>query len=192
MLSFAFNQCKHVYLIFSINKSKAFQGYVSPPMFTIKLLIHKKNNHRNAKHISQARMTTAPDPKIAPAKWMGNISWQTSCPFRVEWLNTRRSEFWTLGDLKNSFNDNAPVFVGRDGQEYPEDCGRKILQMLDRNPGKRNEDSPWATIASPRSHTKSGRTEAMSWRREESSDSDGAVPTNTGSELADDMPLIEY
>ncbi|GFP52800.1 YTH domain-containing protein 1 [Trichoderma asperellum] len=170
MLSFAFNQCKNVYLIFSINKSKAFQGY----------------------RISQARMTTAPDLDIAPAKWMSNISWQTSYPFRIEWLNTRRTEFWTLGDLKNAFNDNAPVFVGRDGQEYPEDCGRKILEMLDHSSEERGGDSPWATLASPRSHAKSSKTEALSWRREESPDSEDAVPTNTGSEPAAEMPLIDY
>lgn len=137
-------------------------------------------------------MTTAPDPEIVPAKWMSNISWQTSYPFRIEWLNTRRTEFWTLGDLKNAFNDNAPVFVGRDGQEYPEQCGRKILEVFDRSPGERGDDSPWAALASPRSHAKSGKTEALSWRREESCDSDEAVPANTVSEPAEDMPLIEY
>ncbi|UKZ62609.1 uncharacterized protein TrAtP1_003850 [Trichoderma atroviride] len=176
MLSFAFKQCKTVYLIFSINKSKAFQGY--------------------------ARMTTAPDPNIAPAKWMSNISWKASHPFRIEWLNTRRTAFWTLGDLKNAFNDHAPVFVGRDGQEYPEDCGRKILEVLDSgleetksggDSPKAAPASPWATPASPRSHAKSGKTEALSWRREEPSGWrwDETAPAHTCSEVADDMPLIE-
>ncbi|KAM0469735.1 hypothetical protein ACHAPX_010316 [Trichoderma viride] len=177
MLSFAFKQCKTVYLIFSINKSKAFQGY--------------------------ARMTTAPDLNIAPAKWMSNISWKASYPFRIEWLNTRRTAFWTLGDLKNAFNDDAPVFVGRDGQEYPEDCGRKILDVLDQSPEESSKSggdspkaapvSPWATLASPRSHAKSGKTEALSWRREEPSgwSWDEAAPARTGSEAADDLPLIE-
>ncbi|EHK40540.1 hypothetical protein TRIATDRAFT_226343 [Trichoderma atroviride IMI 206040] len=176
MLSFAFKQCKTVYLIFSINKSKAFQGY--------------------------ARMTTAPDPNIAPAKWMSNISWKASHPFRIEWLNTRRTAFWTLGDLKNAFNDHAPVFVGRDGQEYPEDCGRKILEVLDSSleetksggdSPKAAPASPWATPASPRSHAKSGKTEALSWRREEPSGWrwDETAPAHTCSEVADDMPLIE-
>lgn len=150
-------------------------------------------------------MTTAPDPKIAPTKWMSNISWKASYPFRIEWLNTRRTAFWTLGSLKNPFNDDAPVFVGRDGQEYPEDCGRKILEVLDQSPEetKSGDDSPktapvspWAaTPASPRSHAKSGKTDALSWRREEPSNWswDEAAPAHTGSEaeVADDMPLIE-
>ncbi|KAL7807237.1 YT521-B-like domain-containing protein [Trichoderma gracile] len=102
----AFKQHKNVYLIFSINKSKAFQGY--------------------------ARMTSAPDAAIPPAKWMGNITWEASDPFRIEWLSTRRTEFWKLGDLKNPLNDGKPVFVGRDGQEYPEACGRKMIRILDR------------------------------------------------------------
>ncbi|KAL7815460.1 YT521-B-like domain-containing protein [Trichoderma aethiopicum] len=102
----AFAQHKNVYLIFSINKSKAFQGY--------------------------ARMTSAPDGNIPPAKWMNNISWEASAPFRIEWLNTRRTEFWRLGDLANPLNDGKPVFIGRDGQEYPEQCGRKMVRILDR------------------------------------------------------------
>jgi hypothetical protein len=148
-------------------------------------------------------MTTAPDLNIAPAKWMSNISWKASYPFRIEWLNTRRTAFWTLGDLKNAFNDDAPVFVGRDGQEYPEDCGRKILDVLDQSPEESSKSggdspkaapvSPWATLASPRSHAKSGKTEALSWRREEPSgwSWDEAAPARTGSEAADDLPLIE-
>ncbi|TFA97616.1 Zinc finger CCCH domain-containing protein 45 [Trichoderma ghanense] len=102
----AFKQHKNVYLIFSINKSKAFQGY--------------------------ARMTSAPDGNIPPAKWMDNITWEASDPFRIEWLSTRRTEFWKLGDLKNPLNDGKPVFVGRDGQEYPEACGHKMVRVLNR------------------------------------------------------------
>lgn len=146
-------------------------------------------------------MTTAPDPTIAPAKWMSNISWKTSHPFRVEWLSTRRTAFWTLGDLKNAFNDDAPVFVGRDGQEYPEDCGRKILEVLDQSPegssvDSRGADSPWPSPASPRSNAKSGgKGETPNWRRKEPSGWgwDDAAPAQPGSEPADhDMPLIEY
>ncbi|KAM0262294.1 hypothetical protein ACHAQJ_001763 [Trichoderma viride] len=174
MLTFAFNQCKNVYLIFSVNKSKAFQGY--------------------------ARMTTAPSPEIAPAKWMNNISWEASSPFRVEWLNTRRTEFWNLGDLKNSFNDEAPVFVGRDGQEYPESCGRNIIEIMDRTTGERSGTPLWPTreayndtkLANPHSHSKSGKKEALNWRREELSDADEAVLAHAASEPVDDMPLIEY
>ncbi|PTB67200.1 YTH-domain-containing protein [Trichoderma citrinoviride] len=102
----AFKTHKNVYLIFSINKSKAFQGY--------------------------ARMASAPDDSIPPAKWMNNITWEASGPFRITWLNTDRTEFWRLGDLKNPLNDGKPVFVGRDGQEYPEACGRKMVRILDR------------------------------------------------------------
>jgi hypothetical protein len=147
-------------------------------------------------------MTTPPDPTIPRAKWMSNISWKASYPFRIEWLNTRRTAFWTLGDLKNAFNDDAPVFVGRDGQEYPEDCGRKILEVLDQSsdesksgvePPKAAPTSPWPPQASRRSSARSGKSESLSWRREESSGWrwDEAVPAQTGSELADDMPLIE-
>lgn len=184
-------------------------------MYVPVMFYHKTRSMRILNpNVNQARMTTAPDPKIAPAKWMSNISWQPSYPFRIEWLNTRRTEFWNLGDLKNAFNDDAPVFVGRDGQEYPEDCGRKILGILDqsseesvvdsRGVDSRGVDShgvdspwatpasPWVTPASPRSHAKSRKTKALSWRREEPSGWGEAAPAQTGDEAADDMPLIEY
>lgn len=141
-------------------------------------------------------MTTAPSPDVATANWMGNISWEASDPFRVEWLNTCRTEFWNVGDLKNSFNDEAPVFVGRDGQEYPESCGRKIIEIINRGTGERGGTSPWATrqahndtkLASPHSHSKCGKRETLTWRREELPDADEAALF----EPVDDMPLIEY
>jgi hypothetical protein len=197
MLTYAFNQCKNVFLIFSVNKSKAFQGYVSPliqivatsPYYPCLTIIHL-----------QARMTTAPSPDIATAKWMNNISWEASSPFRVEWLNTRRTEFWNLGDLKNSFNDEAPVFVGRDGQEYPESCGRKIIEIINRGTGERSGASPLATQQTyndtkpvdSHSHSKFGKKEALTWRREDFTDADESVLAHAESAPVDDMPLIEY
>ncbi|KAL7788186.1 hypothetical protein V8C37DRAFT_411754 [Trichoderma ceciliae] len=170
----AFHQHKNVFLIFSVNKSKAFQGY--------------------------ARLTTAPNADIATARWMSNISWQASSPFRIEWLNTRRTEFWKLGDLKNSFNDDAPVFFGRDGQEYPESCGRKIIEIMDRGTGERGVTSSWTTrqayndmkLAGSYPHSTSGKESILTWRHEDLPDAGELVSPKTVPELVCDMPLIEY
>ncbi|KAL6854644.1 YT521-B-like domain-containing protein [Trichoderma novae-zelandiae] len=173
----AFNQHKNVYLIFSINKSKAFQGY--------------------------ARMTSPPNANIPPANWMSNIAWEASSPFRVEWLNTRSTEFWKLGDLKNPLNDGSPVFVGRDGQEYPEACGRKMIRILDRVDRGTRERRGRAAESSPRRERRQtygdrGKLEEEErgevkdtpspWRRDEVSQNGDAASAST----ADDLLLLEY
>ncbi|KAK1249032.1 hypothetical protein MKX07_002548 [Trichoderma sp. CBMAI-0711] len=146
----AFNQRQNVYLLFSINKSKAFQGY--------------------------ARMTSAPDANISPAKWMNNITWEASDPFRIEWLNTRRTEFWKLGDLKNPLNDGKPVFVGRDGQEYPETCGRAMIRILDRvDRGTREKER----------ERRAGR--GASWKQRRAGRDDGEMEGD-GGQVEDDEP----
>ncbi|KAH6608818.1 gpi mannosyltransferase 2 [Trichoderma cornu-damae] len=170
----AFNQHKNVFLIFSVNKSKAFQGY--------------------------ARMKTAPHANIAMVKWMENINWDASRPFRIEWLNTQRTEFWKLGGLKNAFNDGAPVFVGRDGQEYPESCGRKIVEIINRSTAERSAASPWATrqdydgmsLADPYPHSTSGKDEILTWRHEELPEAGKLVLADIEPKPIGDMPLIEY
>ncbi|RFU80259.1 gpi mannosyltransferase 2 [Trichoderma arundinaceum] len=171
----AFNQHKDVFLIFSVNKSKAFQGY--------------------------ARMTTAPHANIARAKWMASITWAASHPFRVEWLNTRSTEFWRMGDLKNPLKDGAPVFVGRDGQEYPESCGRKIIEILDRGSGRRSAASSScvsrrgyndAKLARSRPGPTVGKDEILAWQHEDLAEGDEPDLANTVPEPVCDMPLIEY
>lgn len=145
-------------------------------------------------------MTTAPDADIAAPKWMSNIPWEASSPFRIEWLNTRRTEFWKLGELKNPFNDGAHVFVGRDGQEYPESCGRKIVRVMGRRTKERTASSWTARVAYgdanvnladsyPRSAH--GKDDISTWQYDDWSGA-GAVLASTDPEPVDDMPLIQY
>jgi len=103
-LTSAFAKCKNVILFFSINKSRAFQGY--------------------------ARMVTAPSPDTPRPKWMNGINWDTSHPFRVEWISKVSVEFYRIGHLKNSYNENMPVLVGKDGQEIEEECGRALVYEM--------------------------------------------------------------
>ncbi|UKZ79264.1 hypothetical protein TrVFT333_007014 [Trichoderma virens FT-333] len=125
----AFQQYKNVFLIFSVNKSKAFQGY-------------------------------------------------------------------------EPLNDGEPVFVGRDGQEFPEACGRKMLRVMDRGGGARERNgaaSSWMTrtnVASlwttRKTYGDADKGEISAWQHDESSEGGEAVSAGTEPEPVDDMPLIKY
>jgi hypothetical protein len=59
------------------------------------------------------------------------INFRTSDPFRVEWLSKVEVEFYRIGHIKNPYNENRAVLVGKDGQEVEENCGRELLgEML--------------------------------------------------------------
>ncbi|KKO97560.1 hypothetical protein THAR02_10343 [Trichoderma harzianum] len=202
----AFKHHKNVFLIFSVNKSKAFQGY--------------------------ARMTSPPTTTIPPPKWMNNISWEASLPFRVQWLSTHRTEFWKFGKLRNPLNDGKPIFVGRDGQEFPETCGREMVYVLDRGEGRergrsgagswrarkgyddadKDESITWHHDETGKNemttwhHPDADKNELTTWRHHESnkddmttwhhgdewSEAEEDVPASEESETTDDMPLIKY
>ncbi|POR37356.1 Uncharacterized protein TPAR_02433 [Tolypocladium paradoxum] len=101
----AFKDCQSVILFFSINKSRGFQGF--------------------------ARMVSAPDPTIAKPDWIQKINLTAvTDPFRVEWINTAETDFDDVGELKNPMNEYRSVVVGRDGQEYPPECGRKMIALM--------------------------------------------------------------
>ncbi|KAG5973822.1 hypothetical protein E4U55_000258, partial [Claviceps digitariae] len=97
LLTQAFRECRAVMLFFSVNKSKAFQGY--------------------------AQMTSLPDPAIRPPAWIAATAsdMHTTHPFHIHWINTAETPFHELSHLKNALNEHLAVSVGRDGQEYPED-----------------------------------------------------------------------
>jgi hypothetical protein len=84
-------------------------------------------------------MATAPSPDTPRPRWIKNIHWETSPPFRVEWLSTTDVEFRLIGHLLNPLNNNLPVLVGKDGQEIEEECGRKLLEEMERVARSKNE-----------------------------------------------------
>ncbi|KAK4059262.1 hypothetical protein Trihar35433_11015 [Trichoderma harzianum] len=163
----AFKHHKNVFLIFSVNKSKAFQGY--------------------------ARMTSPPTTTIPPPKWMNNISWEASLPFRVQWLSTHRTEFWKFGKLRNPLNDWKPIFVGRDGQEFPETCGREMVYVLDRGGGRERGRSGADSWRARKDYDDADKDEMTTWNHHcEWSEEGEDVPVSEESETTDDMPLIKY
>jgi len=101
----AFAQCKNVFLFFSVNKSRAFQGY--------------------------ACVATAPSYDTPRPRWARSLQWDASPPFRLEWLSTTKVEFHHIGHLNNRRNDDRPVLIGKDGQEIEEECGRKLLEQME-------------------------------------------------------------
>ncbi|KAH8668138.1 YT521-B-like domain-containing protein [Tricladium varicosporioides] len=100
----AFETCKNVILVFSINKSHAFQGY--------------------------ARMESLPGSVEVPT-WKKSINWESTGAFKVKWLVICVTKFGHIGHLKNSLNDNQAVFIGKDGQEIEENCGAKLIELID-------------------------------------------------------------
>ncbi|KAK5653364.1 hypothetical protein OQA88_9056 [Cercophora sp. LCS_1] len=116
----AFDTCRNVILIFSINQSKAFQGF--------------------------ARMQSPPSPTIEKPHWLNNITWDVSDPFRVQWLSKVSVDFYRIGHIKNPFNENSPVLVGKDGQEIEEEAGRRLIEEMyaiagvTREPGLHRRD----------------------------------------------------
>ncbi|OTA05395.1 hypothetical protein A9Z42_0060570 [Trichoderma parareesei] len=159
------------------NKYPLAQSLSSVPKQESRYFLVKSFNESNVEMSQRdARMTSAPDANISPAKWMNNITWEASDPFRIEWLNTRRTEFWKLGDLKNPLNDGKPVFVGRDGQEYPETCGRAMIRILDRvDRGTREKER----------ERRAGR--GASWKQRRAGRDDGEMEGD-GGQVEDDEP----
>ncbi|KAK4077938.1 uncharacterized protein Triagg1_3632 [Trichoderma aggressivum f. europaeum] len=176
----AFKHHKNVFLLFSVNKSKAFQGY--------------------------ARMTSLPSSTIPPPKWMSKTSWRHSAPFGVQWLSTHRTEFWNFGKLRNPLNDGKPVFIGRDGQEIPETCGREMVCVLDQGAAEKRGRGSVTSWRVRRDYDDDGKDEVTTWHHDEAdkdemptwnhddewSEAGEDITASEESETVDDMPLIKY
>ncbi|TVY85510.1 Zinc finger CCCH domain-containing protein [Lachnellula suecica] len=100
----AFETCRNVILVFSINKSRAFQGY--------------------------ARMESLPGTVEAP-DWQRAINWESAGAFKVRWLAICSTRFHRIGHLKNALNENQAVLIGKDGQEIEENCGAGLIELID-------------------------------------------------------------
>ena len=110
LLTHAFNTSRHVILLFSVNKSMAFQGY--------------------------ALMTSPPDPNLPKPGFCKKLNWGTSPAFTLRWLATTPVHFRLVGHLKNTMNideEGKPmaVLVGKDGQEISADAGMGTVWVLD-------------------------------------------------------------
>ncbi|KAM3416994.1 hypothetical protein BST61_g8577 [Cercospora zeina] len=110
-LTDAFKTARRVILLFSVNKSMAFQGY--------------------------ALMTSAPDARIQKPSFTTKLNWPTSPAFTLRWLAKTPIHFKLVGHIKNTLNydedrgEPHAVLVGKDGQEVSAEAGRGVVQILD-------------------------------------------------------------
>ncbi|KAI1917639.1 hypothetical protein LOZ61_000258 [Ophidiomyces ophidiicola] len=111
-LTEAFTTSRNVILFFSVNQSKAFQGY--------------------------ARMETLPGDEELPIN-SDSFKGKLSPPFKVMWLNIAFTKFRHAAHLPNSYNEDAPALVGRDGQEIDPGCGLELCYVLDQTPAHKRK-----------------------------------------------------
>jgi hypothetical protein len=103
-LTEAFKTSKQVILVFSVNKSMAFQGY--------------------------ARMLSLPGT-APPPQWTKQLLWKSSPPFNIQWVTIAETRFSHTKHIKNALNDGQLVLIGRDGQEIDEIAGRQLCDLID-------------------------------------------------------------
>ncbi|PGH02064.1 hypothetical protein GX51_04876 [Blastomyces parvus] len=107
-LAAAFDNSRHVVLVFSVNQSGAFQGY--------------------------ARMDSHPGaPGVTTPSWLKKPGLPLGPPFRITWYNKVETMFKYVGHLKNPYNENHDVTYARDGQELEAECGRILCGLLDKS-----------------------------------------------------------
>ncbi|KER00183.1 hypothetical protein AUEXF2481DRAFT_143 [Aureobasidium subglaciale EXF-2481] len=116
----AYKNCRSVVLLFSVNKSMAFQG--------------------------AAVMTGPPSPTVPLPLFCRKLKWPTSPPFKIRWLCTTPVHFKFVGHLRDTMNlrdDGEPhaVLVGKDGQEVNPSAGHGVVKILkERDEEAKEED----------------------------------------------------
>ncbi|CAD5116319.1 DgyrCDS5223 [Dimorphilus gyrociliatus] len=106
-LNRAYQDCRNVILIFSVKESGKFQGF--------------------------ARVRGPSDKNHPPIRWVlpGNISARAlSGVFTLDWINRRDLPFSKCAHLQNTWNENKPVKIGRDGQEIEPVCGEALCRLF--------------------------------------------------------------
>ncbi|THY61879.1 hypothetical protein D6C78_01728 [Aureobasidium pullulans] len=111
----AFHNCRSVVLLFSVNKSMAFQG--------------------------AAVMTSPPSATVPQPAFCKKLKWPTSPPFRIRWICTTSVHFKFVGHLRNMYNPNDDgephaVLVGKDGQEVSTSAGEGVVEILRARDGE--------------------------------------------------------
>lgn len=103
----AFRENRNVILIFSVQQSGAFQGF--------------------ARMISEAKPSSRVVPWVLPErlsnKSLGGL-------IEIDWLCTNELSFQETSELINSYNDNKPVKIARDGQQLEPRIGKKLCKLF--------------------------------------------------------------
>ncbi|CAF2709690.1 unnamed protein product [Rotaria sp. Silwood2] len=110
-LNRAFRQHRNVILIFSVAESKAFQGFARMSC--------------EARHDSQPINWVLP-PGMSNRAFSGVIY--------IDWVSRRSLPFNQTLHLFNSWNENKPVKIGRDGQEIEPRCAEALCRLFPPDP----------------------------------------------------------
>ncbi|CAF0999122.1 unnamed protein product [Didymodactylos carnosus] len=110
-LNRAFKEHRNVILIYSVAESKAFQGFARMSC--------------EARHDSQPINWVLP-PGMSNRAFSGII--------RIDWVTRRSLPFGKTSHLYNSWNDNKPVKIGRDGQEIEPRCAESLCRLFPSDP----------------------------------------------------------
>ncbi|CAF1344883.1 unnamed protein product [Rotaria magnacalcarata] len=110
-LNRAFRDHRNVILIFSVAESKAFQGF--------------------ARMSCEARHDSQPVHWILPPG-MSNRAF--SGVIYIDWITCRSLPFGKTSHLFNSWNENKPVKIGRDGQEIEPRCAEALCRLFPSDP----------------------------------------------------------
>ena len=87
-------------------------------------------------------MVTGPSPHTPSPRWQKNLNFDTSPPFRVEWICTTEIHFSVVHYLTNSLNEgeDKSIIVAKDTHEVEDTCARELLELMDE--GEANQ-SRW-------------------------------------------------
>ncbi|CAF4391107.1 unnamed protein product [Rotaria socialis] len=110
-LNRSFRDHRNVILIFSVAESKAFQGF--------------------ARMSCEARHDSQPVHWILPPG-MSNRAF--SGVIYIDWITCRSLPFGKTSHLFNSWNENKPVKIGRDGQEIEPRCAEALCRLFPSDP----------------------------------------------------------
>eukprot|EP00929_Paragymnodinium_shiwhaense_P040681 TRINITY_DN21207_c0_g1_i1.p1 TRINITY_DN21207_c0_g1~~TRINITY_DN21207_c0_g1_i1.p1 ORF type:complete len:361 (+),score=73.18 TRINITY_DN21207_c0_g1_i1:68-1150(+) len=100
----AFATAPAVILVFSVQRSNAFQGYA----------------------LMRSRIGRPRSASYDPFNGFGRL-------FDVEWLRLHDLPYREVSNLCNSLNGDLPVSKSRDGQELSNRCGRRLCQLIDKH-----------------------------------------------------------
>ena len=111
-LNEAYNDAEAVVLFFSVNESRAFQGYA-----------------RMASRTGEADLDTESDAVWTGAESGSAVKWGST--FKVKWQTIYDLPFGDVMHLKNPYNENKPIKISRDGQEVEPSVGHALCSTID-------------------------------------------------------------
>lgn len=87
-------------------------------------------------------MESAPGTAEVPS-WASTLLWKSSGPFKIRWITICEIHFSHVGHLHNTFNEDQPVLIGRDGQEIDPKSGAELCRLIDESAKRGTTGRKW-------------------------------------------------